>query len=97
MFVYINQFSKILICGFNALNKAETIIFSDLVKEKKASIIWDGDKYYVDNEEYEAGLFLRKNFANTWLDTKNYIGNDFKDIAKHIDIVILYTYNYYYH
>ena len=33
---YINQFSNILICGFNALNKAETIIFSDLVKEKKA-------------------------------------------------------------
>ena len=85
--VYINQFSKILICGFNALNKAETIIFSDLVKEKKASIIWDGDKYYVDNEEYEAGLFLRKNFTNTWLDSKNYIGNDFKNIAKHIDIV----------
>jgi ATP-dependent helicase/nuclease subunit B len=84
---YINQFSKILICGFNALNKAETIIFSDLVKEKKANIIWDGDKYYIDNEEYEAGLFLRKNFTNTWLDTKNYIGNDFKDIPKHIDIV----------
>ena len=84
---YINQFSKILICGFNALNKAETIIFSDLVKEKKANIIWDGDKYYVDNEEYEAGLFLRKNFTNSWLDTKNYMGNDFKDIPKHIDIV----------
>jgi len=33
--LYINQYSKILICGFNALNKAETIIFSDLVKEKK--------------------------------------------------------------
>jgi ATP-dependent helicase/nuclease subunit B len=48
---YINQYSKILICGFNALNKAETIIFSDLVKEKKATIIYDADKYYVENEE----------------------------------------------
>ena len=84
---YLNQFSKVLICGFNALNKAETIIFSDLVKEKKATIIWDADSYYVNNEEYEAGLFLRKNFSNTWLDTKNNIGNYFKEIPKQIDIV----------
>ena len=84
---YINQFSNILICGFNALNKAETIIFADLVKEKKATIIYDADKYYVENESYEAGLFLRKNFANTWLDTKNHIGDCFKDIPKRIDIV----------
>ena len=84
---YINQFSNIVIAGFNALNKAETIIFSDLVKQKKAHIIWDGDTYYVNNTEYEAGLFLRKNFTNTWLDTKNYIGNYFKEIPKHIDVV----------
>lgn len=84
---YINQFSKILICGFNALNKAETIIFSDLVKTKKASIIYDADTYYIENENYEAGLFLRKNFINNWLNTKNHIGNYFKEIPKHIDIV----------
>jgi ATP-dependent helicase/nuclease subunit B len=84
---YLDQFSKVLVCGFNALNKAETIIFSDLVKEKKADIIWDGDAYYVGNEEYEAGLFLRKNFANTWLDTKKNIGSYFQEITKHIDIV----------
>lgn len=84
---YINQYSKILICGFNALNKAETIIFSDLVKEKKATIIYDADKYYVENDNYEAGLFLRKNFSNTWLNTKNHIGDNFNEIPKHIDIV----------
>lgn len=84
---FINQFSKILICGFNALNKAETIIFADLVKEKKATIIYDADKYYVENDSYEAGLFLRKNFSNTWLDTKNHIGDYFNEIPKHIDIV----------
>jgi ATP-dependent helicase/nuclease subunit B len=84
---YINQFSKILICGFNAFNKAETIIFSDLVKEKKASIIYDADCYYTENENYEAGLFLRKNFSNNWLNTNNNIGNYFKEITKNIDIV----------
>lgn len=84
---YIKQFSQILICGFNALNKAETLIFSDLVKEKKATIIYDSDKYYVENESYEAGLFLRKNFSNTWLDSKKHIGDYFKEIPKHIDVV----------
>ncbi|MCD6017078.1 MAG: hypothetical protein K0S53_199 [Bacteroidetes bacterium] len=84
---YINRFSKLLICGFNALNKAETIIFSELVKEKKAAIIYDADTYYVKHESYEAGLFLRKNFKNTWLDTKDHIGDYFKEIPKHIDIV----------
>lgn len=84
---YLNQFSKILIVGFNALNKAETIIFSDLVKQKKAHIIYDADKYYVNNENYEAGLFLRKNFSNTWLDSKEQIGDYFCDTPKLIDIV----------
>lgn len=84
---YVQQFSHILIAGFNALNKAETIIFSDLVKERKASIIWDADEYYVNNDSYEAGLFLRKNFSNQWLNSKQHIGNYFKDIPKHIDIV----------
>lgn len=84
---YVNRFSKIIICGFNALNKAETIIFSELVKERKAVIIYDADNYYVKNESYEAGLFLRKNFSNSWLDAKNYIGDYFNEIPKHIDIV----------
>ncbi|MES2567070.1 MAG: PD-(D/E)XK nuclease family protein [Bacteroidota bacterium] len=84
---YLNRFSKLLICGFNALNKAETIIFSELIKERKAVIIYDADNYYVKNESYEAGLFLRKNFSNSWLDTKNHIGDYFNEIPKHIDIV----------
>ena len=84
---YLNQFSKIIICGFNALNKAETIIFSDLVKTKKAVILYDADTYYVNNESYEAGLFLRKNFVNSWLNSKLLIGDYFNEIPKHIDIV----------
>lgn len=83
----LEQFSQMLIAGFNALNKAEIIIFSDLVKQKKASLIWDADEYYLNNESYEAGLFLRKNFDNQWLDSKKHIGTYFKDIPKNIQIV----------
>lgn len=81
------KYSHILITGFNALNKVETIIFSELVKNKKATVLWDIDTYYFENNDYEAGLFLRKNFNNTWLKSKSFIGNNFKDIPKNIDIV----------
>jgi hypothetical protein len=84
---YIHQFEKILVCGFNALNKAETFIFSELVKMKKAVMIYDADNYYVKNESYEAGLFLRKNLSHNWLKTNRVIGDYFKEIPKHIDIV----------
>lgn len=83
----INKYSHILIAGFNALNKVETIIFSELAKTKKATLLWDIDKYYFENNEYEAGLFLRKNFTNQWLKSESFIGNNFTDINKTIDII----------
>lgn len=84
---YIAGFSKLLICGFNALNQAETRIFTNWVKEKKADILWDADEYYTLNANYEAGLFLREHFANQWLKPKQPLHTDFRDIPKHIDIV----------
>jgi ATP-dependent helicase/nuclease subunit B len=45
--------------GFNALNDAEEIIIRTLVKNGKADLIWDADKYYTENKNHEAGHFLR--------------------------------------
>jgi len=50
--------------GFNALNKCEEYIFNHFKKNKKASFIWDYDKYYLDNKFHEAGFFLRNNLKN---------------------------------
>ncbi len=47
-------------CGFNALNSAEITLFKQLAADRKASFRWDGDRYYLDNEQHEAGLFLRR-------------------------------------
>ncbi len=59
---FINQFEKILFCGFNALNAAELKIFHKLFEQKKADLLWDADLYYLNNPNQEAGLFLRNNF-----------------------------------
>lgn len=59
---YARQFHKMLFCGFNALNVAELKIFNYYFVQKKADILWDADEYYLNNENQEAGLFLRNNF-----------------------------------
>ncbi|PBQ31696.1 hypothetical protein CNR22_07910 [Sphingobacteriaceae bacterium] len=59
---FVNQFDKLLFCGFNALNAAELKIFYKLFEQKKADLIWDADIYYLNNRNQEAGLFLRNNF-----------------------------------
>lgn len=83
----ITKFEHILIAGFNALNKVETIIFSELVKSKKATVLWDIDNYYFENKDYEAGSFLRKNFANQWLKSTSFIDDNFKKINKNIEVI----------
>ena len=47
-------------CGFNALSKAEELVFDALVKGQKAQLYWDVDQYYVDNKREEAGDFMRE-------------------------------------
>jgi len=52
--------NNIYIAGFNALNKAEEVLFKWLANEKNAHLRWDADLYYLDNPIQEAGLFLRR-------------------------------------
>ncbi|MFV0529893.1 MAG: PD-(D/E)XK nuclease family protein [Flavobacteriales bacterium] len=46
--------------GFNALTQSEEKIIQFLKKEKRASVFWDADEYYLNNTEQEAGVFLRE-------------------------------------
>lgn len=57
----LNKYSKILFCGFNALNAAETKIYTWLQSSGKAEMLWDIDDYYYKDKTQEAGLFLRRN------------------------------------
>ncbi len=84
---FISHYAQFIFAGFNALNKAETIIFSELVKNKKGTIIYDSDTYYINNEAFEAGTFIRKHQENSWLKSNIKPGNYFYDIPKHIDII----------
>lgn len=50
---------KVLFAGFNALTPTEQKIIDKLCKSDQAEVVWDFDRYYVDDEHNEAGLFAR--------------------------------------
>lgn len=83
---YVDQFFKIIFCGFNALNTAELKIFNWLFEEKKADILWDADNYYLANLDQEAGFFLRKNFKVFNQHQPLFIQDNFKN-DKEINII----------
>ncbi len=58
------HYEKIIFIGFNALTRCEEKLFDFLKQENLAEFYWDYDKYYIENEIQEAGLFLRENIKN---------------------------------
>ena len=72
----LEPFKQLIFVGFNALNKAEGILFKKWQDTGKALFYFDADQYYVQDKLQEAGLFIRKNLYQFHL--KNAFG-DFPD------------------
>jgi ATP-dependent helicase/nuclease subunit B len=72
------HWSKMLFCGFSALNTAENRIVRFLEKTGRAEILWDIDAYYLDDTLNEAGHFFRR-FKNDWA------AHTFKNIPERLD------------
>ena len=49
----------ILFAGFNALTPTEQTVIDKLYRAGYAEVIWDFDRYYVEDESNEAGYFAR--------------------------------------
>ncbi|TDQ09701.1 PD-(D/E)XK nuclease family protein [Pedobacter metabolipauper] len=66
---FIDEFSrgKLIFVGFNALSRAEEVVFKRWQNEGKAVFYFDTDSYYLNDPMQEAGLFLRKNLQKTGL------------------------------
>ena len=60
-----NNDKHIVFVGFNALNKAEEVIFQELLNNNLASVYWDSNPSLFNNTN-EAGVFLRK-YKKEWL------------------------------
>ncbi|MCF8303537.1 MAG: PD-(D/E)XK nuclease family protein [Bacteroidales bacterium] len=79
---------KIIFAGFNALSRSEEAIISALIRQgNDAEILWNADKYYMNNPRQEAGNFLRTYKQDKrWLHENNWIENDFSE-HKNIEII----------
>ena len=51
---------QLFVVGFNALNKAEEELFDYWRQAGWATFYWDVDRYYRDDKQHEAGLFMRR-------------------------------------
>ena len=64
-----------LFAGFNALSPAEIKIINQLETRGKATILFDVDSYYYENENHEAGFFIRRAIQNLNLSGLEKINN----------------------
>lgn len=78
-------YKHIYFVGFNVLSRCEFKIINQLVKQGKASFITDGDAYYYNDNNQEAGHFLRKN-KEFFAEIGNYT-NHFENEEKSITLV----------
>lgn len=50
----------VIFAGFNALTGTEMALVRYILQKEKGRIFWDGDQYYLNDHQQEAGHFLRK-------------------------------------
>ncbi|WEK19192.1 MAG: PD-(D/E)XK nuclease family protein [Candidatus Pedobacter colombiensis] len=58
---FTDAYGKLVFVGFNALSRAEAVVFKRWQEQTKTLFYFDTDAYYVKDTLQEAGLFLRKN------------------------------------
>ena len=78
---------KVIFAGFNALTTTETLIIDKLVKMGATEVLFDYDRYYIDDPNNEAGLFARRYLAShpDWME--NGITDRLRQEEKHIHII----------
>ncbi len=80
-------YKKIIFAGFNALTTAEKRIISALESTGRALILWDSDRYYMDDSGQEAGAFIRPVYEKANKETFKWIGNYFRESNKNITVI----------
>jgi Tfp pilus assembly protein PilN len=85
----VNKDQELFFLGFNALNKAEEVIFEDIIKQDRAKIAWDIDHSLLSETHHPANNFISK-YQLQWNTYKhNFINLKSSDYRseKHIKII----------
>ena len=77
---------QLVFVGFNALNKAEELLITELKKQQKCEVLFDADEYYLNDDMQESGLFLRELKKKNAFQPFNWVTNKFKTEEKKITV-----------
>ena len=77
---------RVVFIGFNAINKAEETIIDHLHFHNLVDLYWQSDKFYLDDTEHEAGMFLRRWYRKWGAKSFGQIPNKFTTEKKTINI-----------
>lgn len=67
---FLEKFSHVVFAGFNALSKAEEILFKNWQDEGCCSFYFDSDEHYFADPIQEAGHFIRRNINTIGLENQ---------------------------
>ncbi|WP_411275531.1 PD-(D/E)XK nuclease family protein [Daejeonella sp.] len=85
---FLEQFSHVVFVGFNALSKAEELLFKTWQDEGICSFYFDSDEHYFGDLNQEAGYFIRRNIQTVGLLNQfEIISNRINDPEKEFTIV----------
>jgi ATP-dependent helicase/nuclease subunit B len=80
------NWDHLVMAGFNALTNSESQIFKKLDSRKNTHLIWDVDRYYLDDDIMEAGMYMRRH--GQWTQTiKEQASNFYKYGEKELNII----------
>ncbi len=80
------EWDKLIFIGFNALNKAEKVLISELKKQQKCEVLFDADEYYMNDTMQESGMFLRELKKKDAFQPFKWTTDNFKTHQKQINI-----------
>ena len=83
---FIDQFSHVVFVGFNALSRAEEVLFKSWQDQGKCSFYFDVDEHYFADPVQEAGHFIRRNInivglVNQFSQSENRINDPQKEFT----------------
>lgn len=85
---FLRKFSHVVFIGFNALSKAEELLFKTWQDEGICSFYFDSDAHYFEDLKQEAGHFIRRNIKTLGLLNQfDAVSNRIDDPAKEFTIV----------
>lgn len=81
------SWKSIIFIGFNVLTRAEEEVMNLLYLDGVARFFWDADRFYLDHDHREAGIFLRHWLKKWPILTGNPVSDSFRKNKKNIEVI----------